>query len=174
MPNQPKVTLTGIPKTPEEEDNYYKTRGPIPSFSNSFGCIQDVVSFTANINQLGPSRMIVGNVSGPCMSGFYYLTNMPATNLFLLVIENWRDKVTGNHFPFHCHIVRRIVESGAYRIINGTCAHEDTSQETLAEQGRCPILRDIEIPCEFNSARSSVASSTALTFIIVLALVRSL
>ena len=31
-PYQPKVTLEGIPINPEDQDNYYKNRGPIPSF----------------------------------------------------------------------------------------------------------------------------------------------
>ena len=38
---------------------------------------------------VAPSRMITGNVSGPCMSGFYYVVALPKTNLYLLVIENW-------------------------------------------------------------------------------------
>lgn len=33
-PYQPKVTLEGIPINPEDQDNYYKNRGPIPSFQN--------------------------------------------------------------------------------------------------------------------------------------------
>lgn len=47
------VTLEGIPKKPEELDNYYKTRGPIPQFHSEFGCIQDVVGFKAEDSALG-------------------------------------------------------------------------------------------------------------------------
>ena len=48
-----KVTLDGIPKNPEELDNYYKNKGPIPKFSNEFGCITDVVKYVANDSALG-------------------------------------------------------------------------------------------------------------------------
>jgi len=47
------VTLKGLPSNPEEKDNYYKTKGPIPKFSNNYGCIQDLVSFKANPSALG-------------------------------------------------------------------------------------------------------------------------
>jgi len=49
------------------------------------------------------------------------------------------------------------VNSGAYRIINGTCAHTDTSTSTLAQNGKCPELRNIEIPCDYNSAPNALA-----------------
>lgn len=51
-----------------------------------------------------------------------------------------------------------IVNSGAYRIINGTCAHTDTSTSTLAQNGKCPELRDIEIPCGYNVANTQISS----------------
>jgi voltage-dependent calcium channel alpha-2/delta-3 len=47
------VTLDGIPKNPEELDNYYKNKGPIPKFSNEFGCITDVVKYVVNDSALG-------------------------------------------------------------------------------------------------------------------------
>ena len=47
------VTLQGMPKKPEDHDDYQKNRGPIPKFHSVFGCIQDVVSFSANDSNLG-------------------------------------------------------------------------------------------------------------------------
>lgn len=47
------VTLEGIPQIPEELDNYYKDKGPIPKFGNDFGCITDVVGYEANTSALG-------------------------------------------------------------------------------------------------------------------------
>ena len=41
------MTLKGIIQTPEEEDEYYRNRGPIPPFQNEYGCIQDVVGYAA-------------------------------------------------------------------------------------------------------------------------------
>ena len=53
------VTLEGIPKNPEELDDYYKDKGPIPKFSNDFGCITDVVKYSANQAALGESVVMV-------------------------------------------------------------------------------------------------------------------
>ena len=47
------VTLQGLPKKPEDHDDYQKNRGPITKFHSEFGCIQDVVSFSANDDNLG-------------------------------------------------------------------------------------------------------------------------
>jgi voltage-dependent calcium channel alpha-2/delta-3 len=108
-PYQPKVTLEGIPINPEDQDNYYKNRGPIPSFQNEYGCIQDAVRYLVNASVLGPhqTKILIGNVSGPCMSGFYYVTALPKTNLFLLVIENWQDYKESFFYNFNCRIARK-------------------------------------------------------------------
>ena len=47
------MSLEGIVKTPEQEDDYYKNRGPIPPFRNEYGCIQDVVGYTSDDSVLG-------------------------------------------------------------------------------------------------------------------------
>ncbi|EDO28538.1 predicted protein [Nematostella vectensis] len=51
-PYAPKVTLEGLLKTPEQEDDYYKNKGPIPPFRNEYGCIQDVVGYSADDSAL--------------------------------------------------------------------------------------------------------------------------
>jgi hypothetical protein len=53
--------------------------------------------------------MLTGNVSGPCMSGFYYVTALPKTNLYLLVIENWNNYRETLFYNFNCKITRRYV-----------------------------------------------------------------
>lgn len=163
-PEKPKVTLEGIPKKPEELDNYYKTRGPIPQFHSEFGCIQDVVGFKAEDSALGSSGMITGNVSGPCMSGFYYVKALPKTNLYLLVIENWQHYRESLFYNFNCRIAQSVVNSGAYRIINGTCAHEDTSSSSLAEDGKCPPLRNIVLDCTYTTGVCFKASWWTILF----------
>ncbi|PVD23318.1 hypothetical protein C0Q70_16586 [Pomacea canaliculata] len=157
-PSKPKVTLQGLPQKPEDDDDYEKNRGPIPKFHNEYGCIQDDVSFAANDSALVPSGMITGNVTGPCMSGFYYVTALPKTNLYLLVIENYQIFKKTVFYNFNCKITRSVVNSGAYMIVNGTCAHEDTSETTLAQQNRCPKLRDIPIKCAFTTASSTTVN----------------
>ena len=52
--------MKGIPTNPEELDDYYKNKGPIPAFNNEFGCIQDVVAFALNASALGQSKMLTG------------------------------------------------------------------------------------------------------------------
>ncbi|XP_067936801.1 voltage-dependent calcium channel subunit alpha-2/delta-1-like [Watersipora subatra] len=163
-----KVTLKGLPTNPEEQDDYYKTKGPIPKFSNDYGCIQDLVSFSVNRSALGSSGMLTGNVSGPCMQGFYYVTALPSTNLFLLVIENWKNEQQSNFFNFNCRITQKIVNAGAYRIINGTCADEGTTSSTLLEQNKCPQLMDVNIPCTYQQANHNSISKSLFSVIILL------
>ncbi|XP_005108179.1 voltage-dependent calcium channel subunit alpha-2/delta-2 [Aplysia californica] len=158
-PKEPKLTLEGQPQKPEDTDDYYKNRGPIPKFHSDFGCIQDVVSFRANDEALGRSGMITGNVSGPCMSGFYYVTALPQTNLYLLVIEDWLAYKQSLFYNFHCKITQSVVNSGAYRIINGTCAHKDTSESTLRDQGKCPKLNDVPLKCRYNTGTRLTATA---------------
>ncbi|XP_050400585.1 voltage-dependent calcium channel subunit alpha-2/delta-2 [Patella vulgata] len=171
-PLAPKVTLEGIPKTPEESDDYYRDRGPIPKFHSDFGCIQDVVSFSTVDDKLGSSGMITGNVSGPCMSGFYYVTALPKTNLYLLVIEDWNHYRETLFYNFNCKITRSVVNSGAYRIINGTCAHEDDTTSTLAQRGKCPVLKNITMPCTYTAANQISVSHFLLITAILLAFVK--
>ncbi|XP_041357381.1 VWFA and cache domain-containing protein 1-like [Gigantopelta aegis] len=163
-PEAPKVTLAGIPKKPEELDDYYKNRGPIAMFRSDFGCIQDVVSYKADDSALGPIEMIAGNVTGPCMSGFYYVTALPKTNLYLLVIEDYQHYRESLFYNFNCKITRSIVTSGAYRIINGTCAHKEHSKKTLAQENKCPRLHDLDLQCKYQRG-SSITSSIILVII---------
>lgn len=61
------MTLEGIPKNPEEQDNYYKNKGPIPKFYNDFGCITDVVKYVVNATALGKIDFICSNFLLPNM-----------------------------------------------------------------------------------------------------------
>lgn len=47
------MTLEGIPQNPEELDNYFKNKGPIPKFKDQYGCITDVVKYVAVESALG-------------------------------------------------------------------------------------------------------------------------
>ncbi|XP_052774120.1 voltage-dependent calcium channel subunit alpha-2/delta-3-like isoform X2 [Mya arenaria] len=166
-PEEPKVTLEGIPKNPEEQDDYIRNKGPIPKFNSEFGCIQDVVGYSVNETALGPSLMVTGNVSGPCMSGFYYVTTLPKTNLYLLVIENWKPYRQSLFYNFNCMITRSLVNSGAYRIINGTCQHQEASTLTLANQNKCPTLRNLRLPCSFNAGYRAAGGAALLLQLVI-------
>ncbi|KAI0209872.1 hypothetical protein LSAT2_005466 [Lamellibrachia satsuma] len=101
------------------------------------------------------------------MSGFYYVTALPRTNLFLMVIENWKQYKNSFFYNFNCKIAQSIVNSGAYRIINGTCAHTSASTSNLAEEGKCPQLRDINVPCTYTTACFNRASHLLLLLLTV-------
>ncbi|XP_031549203.1 uncharacterized protein LOC116286765 [Actinia tenebrosa] len=150
-PYAPKVTLDGLIKTPEQEDDYYKNKGPIPPFRNEFGCIQDVVGYSSNDKALGAGRIISGMVDGPCRDGKYYLAGLPQTNLYLLVVENWSDYRQSYFYNFNCHISNKVYDAGAFRIVNGTCAHIEVT-EPLDNKKKCPALMNVELKCSYNSA----------------------
>ncbi|KAJ8032799.1 Voltage-dependent calcium channel subunit alpha-2/delta-2 [Holothuria leucospilota] len=146
----PRVSLEGLPKNPEESDAFLRTKGPIPSFSSKFSCIQDIVVYSVNESALGPNELLVGNVSGPCKSGYYYVTALPKTNLYMLVIENWRNDKENRMFNFNCKITNRISATGAFRIINGTCAHNDDTIP-MKNRGKCPKVEDIKMNCTYQT-----------------------
>ncbi|CAF0843774.1 unnamed protein product [Adineta ricciae] len=145
-----KVTLKGIPANPEELDNKYKNKGPIPQFINEYGCIQDQVRYRVNPSRLKWSELFIGEVNGPCMSGQYYVTPLVKTNLILVVIENYYAEQSKNFYNFNCKIQRSIVDAGAFRIINGTCAHKTEKLSSLYGENKCPALREVEIECKYN------------------------
>ena len=60
------------------------------------------------------------------------------------------------------------MNSGAYMIINGTCAHRDQSKSTLAAEDKCPVLRDLDLPCTFTHGNVSQASVFLLIFSLIL------
>ncbi|XP_028402985.1 voltage-dependent calcium channel subunit alpha-2/delta-1-like isoform X1 [Dendronephthya gigantea] len=151
-PYFPKVTLKGIIQTPEEEDEYYRNRGPIPPFQNEYGCIQDVVGYAALFED---NKVFTGHSSGPCTVGNYFFTSLPKTNLYLLVIENWSRYRQSYFYNFNCRISNQVFDAGAYRIVNGTCKHIDHSS---SKKETCPKLREIKLKCTYNGCRHGLPS----------------
>ena len=62
----------------------------------------------------------------------------------------------------------RIVNAGAYRIINGTCADEGSDATTLLEQNKCPQLRDIDVPCDYQAGVTSSPSFILISTVLFL------
>ncbi len=81
--------------------------GPIPTFQNEYGCIQETVYYSANLSALrAHDGVISGNLTdSPCGQGTYFISAIAHTNLFLLVVEDYRS--TENPFNFNCHIKNR-------------------------------------------------------------------
>merc|ERR1712216_111131 len=49
-----------------------------------------------------------------------------------IVIKDWTDDLAQLPFNFGCQISRMSMDGGAYKIINGTCVHEEEHAETPA------------------------------------------
>ncbi|CAF0942065.1 unnamed protein product [Adineta steineri] len=162
-----KVTLKGIPANPEELDNKYKNKGPIPQFTNEYGCIQDQVRYRIQQSKLKWSELIIGEVNGPCMSGQYYVTPLVKTNLILVVIENYYAEQSKLFYNFNCKIQRSIVDAGAFRIINGTCAHKIEKLTSLYDEDKCPALRDVQIECKYNRTNKKQLSLIVIFYVII-------
>ena len=101
----------------------------------------------------GPDGVIVDSVDGPCRSGNFFLSALPRTNLYLLVIENWSEYRQSFFYNFNCHISNRVFDAGAFRIVNGTCAHIET-ETSLKKKEKCPALKNVQMKCSYNAANS--------------------
>ena len=99
----------------------------------------------------GPDGMLNGTVDGPCTSGNYFLAALPKTNLYLLVIENWSRYRQSYFYNFNCHISNRVYDAGAFRIVNGTCAHLAPEASSNARE-KCPALKHVDIKCSYDNA----------------------
>lgn len=64
--------------------------------------------------------------------------------MILIILFHLKEK-----FIIEINLYFSIVNSGAHRIINGTCAHEDHSTSTLAAEEKCPVLRDLDLKCAY-------------------------
>ncbi len=89
---------------PQDASSHTSHRGPIPTFQNEYGCIQEAVYYSANLSSL---RTHDGVMSGeltqsPCGQGTYFITAIAHTNLFLLVVEDYHSRESP--FNFNCHI----------------------------------------------------------------------
>ncbi|CAM4802211.1 unnamed protein product [Rotaria magnacalcarata] len=101
------------------------------------------------------------------MSGQYYVTPLVKTNLILVVIENYYAEQSKLFYNFNCKIQRSIVDAGAFRIINGTCAHKIEKMSSLYEENKCPPLRDIQIECKYNGTNIQQLSLVLGFYVIV-------
>lgn len=88
-------------------------------------------------------------MDGPCRSGNFFLSALPRTNLYLLVIENWSEYRQSYFYNFNCHISNRVFDAGAFRIVNGTCAHIET-ETSLKKKEKCPALKNVHVKCSYN------------------------
>jgi len=129
------VNTNGLAETAAEKDDLNAHKGRFARLSQDDGCIQDVSRFEANstILSLASGNYLKGSADSPCgASGEYILTAVPGTSTYFIVIKDWTNDLAQNPFNFGCHISRMSMDGGAYKIINGTCVHEDQHAETPA------------------------------------------
>ncbi|EDV25350.1 uncharacterized protein TRIADDRAFT_55341 [Trichoplax adhaerens] len=142
-------------------------QGPFPPFQNDYGCIQDVIGYEAHPENLGQNRMLYDYFSGPCSEGFFYFIQLPRTNLFLLVVENYLQHDT--YFNINCHIARRVTAAGSFELKNGTCQN---SLSFYTKKPICPTIRKVLIPCSFNAGHT--ISSINIYYTLVIATIVSI
>jgi hypothetical protein len=159
----------GLYRNAEQQDSYYRDKGPFPRPPRNFQCQQNVVHFKSNNTILAANNwQLNGTVSNACGGGNYHLVRIDGTNAYLVAIESWSHaSVTregGMVFNFGCHIANRTQDSGAWNIVNGTCADEDPEAYVLT----CPagttglaVLPD----CENKGGAASLAPSVMISFI---------
>lgn len=116
---------------------------------------------------LGSDGIIADSVDGPCRSGNFFLSALPKTNLYLLVIENWSEYRQSYFYNFNCHISNRVFDAGAFRIVNGTCAHIET-QTSLKKKEKCPALKNVHMKCSYNVSSALTVPSLLQLFVAAL------
>ena len=119
---------------------------------------------------VGPDGIIADSVDGPCRSGKFFLSALPRTNLYLLVIDNWSEYRQSYFYNFNCHISNRVYDAGAFRIVNGTCAHIET-QTSLKKKEKCPALKNVAMQCSYNVSNTLTVPSLIQLFVTVLAVI---
>jgi len=165
----PEVHQWGLFKNAQQQDSYARTKGPFPRPTRNFQCQQNVVHFKSNNTILvANGGDLTGTVSNACGGGNYHLVRVESTNTYLLAIESWSHgaliREGGMVFNFGCHIANRTMDSGAWNIINGTCADEDP--ETFVETCPAKTVGVAVLPsCENRGGAASIAPSVVASFI---------
>ena len=77
--------------------------------------------------------MITGNVSGPCMSGFYYVTALPKTNLYLLIIENYKQYKDSFFYNFNCKIAQRYVLNASVTVLTQSQVNDKIMKDLFVD-----------------------------------------
>ena len=183
-PYAPRVTNDDVVFTAAQERDYVRNRGDIRRFRNQFGCVQDAVSFAdvPGTLEIVNGGVLDGSARGPCGEGNYFVTSVPDTNLYLVVIDSWNDDAKNNAFNFNCHIANRLVceiisfennfdffrvsTAGAFRVVNQTCSddvqtHEKSDEQCPPELGYTPLCQ------QFNEAHVVIYSSCTLLLSLV-------
>lgn len=148
----------GIIRSAEEEDDYLEQRGPLRKFQNEIGCVQDILRYRANPAAIPSNPAVIsGSQESACSSGIYYLTEIPNTNTYLLVVDEWTSEVmetrSGREIGLNCLIERTLYAAGAQRAVNGTCTILDDPSTAMAT---CPELdRTVQPVCMSTGQRGS-------------------
>jgi len=136
-------TTDGIFLTAEEQDQDYAgspTSGYFPSFSNTYGCVQNVVYYAVDEARLAAlGGVATGSTDGACSVADFTFTAVNGTNLFLLLVDVNTDvdyEHADDGFYYACHVENHLRSPGAYELRNGSCELFDPTDANL--EAACP------------------------------------
>ncbi|XP_064627789.1 voltage-dependent calcium channel subunit alpha-2/delta-2-like [Lineus longissimus] len=129
--------------------------GPIPPFQNKYSCVREVMYYQVNYSALeAAGGMQYGSLAAdPCARGEYYFTDIPGTNLFLLILDNYVERKS--HFNFNCQIENRALNPGSFPVQKNLCVTDDHNIFKNITEGTCPARQTIVKTCMVSAANQN-------------------
>ncbi|XP_074648904.1 uncharacterized protein LOC141904238 [Tubulanus polymorphus] len=144
--------------------------GPIPRYRSLRSCMKKVIYYTVNRTRL---EVIGGRLSGvldadPCGTSDYHITAIPDTNLYLIVLENYKRKET--FFNFNCQIMNSVQKPGSFEMDENICSKQRQSAAAgLTVQSlrntQCLNMKRLELTCNLISSSQTVYSMNLHSYI---------
>ena len=165
-PRDLRANILSPRSTTQAEDNMDKFSGDFHAFSNVYGCQKQVVVHKLSMPDTAPTQS--GTLDGPCDSGAWTLSRVPDTKLFLLVIDERREKTTPKDpkdrskpiFSVSCHISNMIQKPGTFQIGNDTCSRQvDTTKSRLLPAERCASKVPSDFKCRLVAPAAALSPS---------------
>ena len=164
------ASTTNLTLTVAEAEDDRASRGLFPPASNTFGCTQDVVTYTidsAAFDRQATDGILTLAFPTGCSGGTAHLTHVNGTNALLMVVTD-RYSFEGDPFRFGCHVVDRLSTQGRTQVLNGTCAEASTNTAT-DPVGSCPALKDPRLSCSIEDAAAGAAPASMALAVVILA-----
>lgn len=133
-PYAPAQTLEGMEHTSKEKDEVARMEGKFTRISQHSNCVQDIVSYKVNLPNVATAfangAVLTGTAHGICHgpAPTYTVVPVPETNTYLLVVVDVPIVATPKLFNFGCHIMKGVMNSGGFKIVNGSCVKDDAPE----------------------------------------------
>jgi len=148
-PYAPAKTMEGMEHTSKEKDEMARMEGKFTRLSQHSNCVQNIVSYKINAtnaaNVFASGAVLTGTAHGICHgpAPTYTVVPVPNTNAYLLVLVDVPIVTTPKLFNFGCHIMKGVMNSGGFRMVNGSCVIDDAPDVGPAT---CVATRAYTIP----------------------------